>query len=126
MVEGKTLFIGQLSMTPPTYYSWYPKRPEVESMHNNAESLHPPGSFVSSATGSSTSTKDEEQRKHQLEIAKTMVMDLPQPRSPLTTHTPSPKASPGHGKSSLVKSRKACSSSPADREGYYPCNRCGR
>ena len=113
-------------MTPPTRYSWYPKRPEVESMHNNAESSPTLGSFVSSTGSSSTSIKDEEQRKHQLEIAKTMVMDLPQPRSPLTTHTPSPKASPSHGKSSLVKSRKACSSSPADREGYYPCNRCGR
>ena len=78
--------------------------------------------------GGDEDRKDEELRKN-LEIAKTMVMDLPQPRSPgysLGGFTPSPKASPNRGKSSLVKSKKACSSSPADREGHYPCNRCGR
>ena len=74
--------------------------------------------------------KDEEDKlRHQLEIAKTMVMDLPQPRSPaqnIISHTPSPRPSPSHGKSSLIKSKKVSSASPSDREGHYPCNRCGR
>ncbi len=69
--------------------------------------------------------KDEEDKlRHQLEIAKTMVMDLPQPRSPAQTITPSPRPSPSHSK--LIKSKKVSSASPSDREGHYPCNRCGR
>ena len=74
--------------------------------------------------------EEEEKLRHQLEIAKTMVMDLPQPRSPaqsMIRHTPSPRPSPGgHGKSSLIRSKKVSSASPSDREGHYPCNRCGR
>lgn len=73
--------------------------------------------------------EEEEKLRHQLEIAKTMVMDLPQPRSPaqnISSHIPSPRPSPVHGKSSLIRSKKVSSASPSDREGHYPCNRCGR
>jgi uncharacterized C2H2 Zn-finger protein len=106
--------------------SWYPKKPEIENMQQMMRDMSPSSS--SNDNSMREDDKKEETRK-QLEIAKTMVMDLPQPRSPayaLGPLTPSPKASPNRGKSSLVKSKKACSASPADREGYYPCNRCGR
>ncbi|KAL5464065.1 hypothetical protein EMCRGX_G033024 [Ephydatia muelleri] len=39
-------------------------------------------------------------------------------------NTPSPKPSPGKPRSPPKK--KMSSSSPGEREGYYPCNRCGR
>ena len=115
------------------YFSWYPKKPDVESMQSGSKEFSPPPvhpHHMSSSKFKRDKDKEEEEKlRHQLEIAKTMVMDLPQPRSPahsLGSHTPSPKPSPSRGKSSLVRSKKACSSSPADREGYYPCNRCGR
>lgn len=108
-------------MYPLIHFSWYPKKFDVENTSDAASRSETPVK----------DTKKEEDiiRKHQLEIAKTMVTELAQPRSPscsLGTLTPSPKPSPGRGKSSLVKSKKACSSSPADRDGFYPCNRCGR
>lgn len=113
--------------------SWYPKKPDVENMQSGSKEFSPPPvppPHMSSSKFKRDKDKEEEEKlRHQLEIAKTMVMDLPQPRSPahsLGSHTPSPKPSPSRGKSSLVRSKKACSSSPADREGYYPCNRCGR
>ena len=114
------------------YFSWYPKKPDVENMQSGSKEFSPPPvpPHMSSSKFKRDKDKEEEEKlRHQLEIAKTMVMDLPQPRSPahsLGSHTPSPKPSPSRGKSSLVRSKKACSSSPADREGYYPCNRCGR
>ena len=124
------------------YRSWYPRKPELESTSgvrgHDAEPTQPPLILPAppplTANFKLKQEKEEESRRHQLEIAKTMVMELSQPRSPARNlgsamqagHTPSPKPSPNRAKSSLIKSRKACSSSPADRDGYYPCNRCGR
>ena len=116
--------------------SWYPKKTDVENGPDSG--LTPPQSIMGYPSSSSLfgtgvaphrSRLEDRHTSHQLEVAKTMVMDLPQPRSPahsLAAHTPSPKPSPGRAKSSLVRSRKANSSSPADRDGFYPCNRCGR
>lgn len=107
--------------------SWYPKKLDVENTREESPPLH---LHMSAEPKNHTSKKEEEiLRKHQLEVAKTMVMELAQPRSPahsLGNFTPSPKPSPSHGRSSLVKSKKACSASPADKEGFYPCIRCGR
>ena len=67
---------------------------------------------------------------HTLELARTL-LELPQPRSPARSssyHTPSPKPSPGTlvAKSKSPGKKKMSSSSPGEREGFYPCNRCGR
>ena len=68
----------------------------------------------------------EQRSQQQMELARAL-LDLPQPRSPARSggyHTPSPKPSPGKSRSPAKK--KLSSASPGEREGYYPCNRCGR
>lgn len=63
-----------------------------------------------------------------LELAKAL-LELPGSHSAakgLNYHTPSPKPSPGKGKSLVAPKKKLSSSSPGEHEGYYPCNRCGR
>ena len=134
MEEGESLSLHTSLFHDFFLFSWYPKKNDVE---NGPESSgpspvimgYPSSSLFGSAVAPHRSRLEDRHTSHQLEVAKTMVMDLPQPRSPahsLAAHTPSPKPSPGRVRSSLVRSRKANSSSPADRDGFYPCNRCGR
>ena len=126
-----------LSWTSPPL-SWYPKKPDVESSCGQDGGARSHLSTSASISGTNSSAifsrarreREEGELRHQLEIAKTMVIDLAQPRSPAHMFaglTPSPRPSPtNRSKSSLVRSKKACSSSPHDRDGHYPCNRCGR
>lgn len=70
----------------------------------------------------------ETRSQQQLELAKAL-LELPTQRSParggVNYHTPSPKPSP-KGRSSPGVRKKLSSASPGEREGFYPCNRCGR
>ena len=79
--------------------------------------------------GKSPSHKLVESRsQQQLELAKAL-LELPQPRSPargMGYHTPSPKPSPKSRSPGGGVKKKLSSASPGEREGFYPCNRCGR
>jgi hypothetical protein len=66
----------------------------------------------------------------QLDIAKAL-LDLPGgSRSPARggaySASSSQKSSPSKSRSPATTKKKMSSSSPGEREGYYPCNRCGR
>lgn len=64
------------------------------------------------------------------ELTKVLSLEVPQPSGSASSYgvgcnnAPSPKPSPGKQRSPPKK--KMSSSSPGEREGYYPCNRCGR
>ena len=128
---------------PP--HSFYP-RPSSGSSSSSGHSSS--SSFSSSShhhpsttsTGSQISSKPHAPSQkssigshspQQLDIAKAL-LDLPQSRSPArgggaySSSTSSQKSSPSKSRSPATTKKKMSSSSPGEREGYYPCNRCGR
>lgn len=131
---------SQHTHTPHTalsnnHHSFYPRPSSGSGGHSSSSSHH---HSSTSSTGSQISTFSSKQHSHsqkssldsrsaqQLDIAKAL-LDLPQSRSPARGpfSSSSQKSSPGKSRSPATK-KKMSSSSPGEREGYYPCNRCGR
>ena len=126
MVEGKPASIISVVMTSLLSNSFYPKAftPGMPSRVHHAS--FNAASYTHQPQGRSSGKLTESRSQQQLELAKAL-LELPQPRSPakgISFHTPSPKPSPKSRSPGVRK--KLSSASPGERDGFYPCNRCGR
>ncbi len=127
MVEGKPASIISVVMTSLLSNSFYPKAftPGMPSRVHHA-SFNAASYTQHQPQGRSSGKLTESRSQQQLELAKAL-LELPQPRSPakgISFHTPSPKPSPKSRSPGVRK--KLSSASPGERDGFYPCNRCGR
>ncbi|XP_064402519.1 nascent polypeptide-associated complex subunit alpha, muscle-specific form-like isoform X3 [Halichondria panicea] len=108
--------------------SFYPK-PFAPGMPSRASALHHAtfnAAYTHQPQGRPSGKVTEPRSQQQLELAKAL-LELPRPRSPakgMSYHTPSPKPSPKSRSPGVRK--KLSSASPGERDGFYPCNRCGR
>ena len=116
-----------------THLSWYPKpyKPDLCSSGNSqGNSLGTLSSGHLYPSGKQKSLGEDPRQYHHphYELTKVLSLEVPQPSGASygmgCNNTPSPKPSPGKPRSPPKK--KMSSSSPGEREGYYPCNRCGR
>ena len=115
--------------------SWYPKPYKADSCssgNSQGNSLGPLSSgHLYPSSGKQKSLGEDPRLYHpHYELTKVLSLEVPQPSGSASSYgvgcnnAPSPKPSPGKQRSPPKK--KMSSSSPGEREGYYPCNRCGR